>query len=91
MRLVKLTYRNGECVYVNPAQVVKVESYPLFKLADDDLDSRRTERVGTGSKIHFAVPGRVTTDGPATDAELYWEVVTQSPREVAGLLLEPLA
>jgi hypothetical protein len=87
MRLVKLHNRNGECVYVNPAQVVTVEPYPLYAAPEG---STRVERVGEGSKVYFALAGRITTDGPATDSEPYWTVVTEAPTEVAGLFLAPL-
>lgn len=81
MRLVKLTHGNGRCVYVNPAQVLTVEPQSLYATPEGKT---RVEQVGTGSKIYFALAGRVTTDGPATDTEPYWEVVTEAPERVVA-------
>jgi hypothetical protein len=80
LRLVKLTDRGGNAVYVNPAQVLTVEPYPIY---------RADVHVGTGAKLSFALVGsHCTTDG-TTDVEAYKEIVTECPREVAGLFLEP--
>jgi hypothetical protein len=86
MRLVKLHHRDNSPVYVNPTQVIAVEPYPIYATPEG---KSRVELVGTGSKIFFALAGRISTDGPSTDTEPYWQVVTECPREVAGLFLEP--
>lgn len=86
MRLVKLTRRNGERVWVNAAQVIAVEPFPLYETPEGKT---RVELVGTGSKVYFALAGRIDTDGPVTETEPYWAAVTESPSTVAGLFLSP--
>jgi hypothetical protein len=87
MRLVKLHRPNAECVWVNPAQVIAVEPYPLYETPEG---KSRVELVGTGSKIYFALAGRIATDELTTDTEPYWRVVTECPSTVAGLFLDPV-
>jgi hypothetical protein len=87
MSLVKLTSRNGDPIYVNPAQVLTVEPYPLYATPDG---KSRVELIGAGAKICFALAGRISTDDLTTDTEPYWQVVTECPRTVAGLCLEPV-
>jgi hypothetical protein len=87
MRLVKLTRRNGECVYVNPAQVIAVEPFPLYATPEG---GKRVELVGQGSKVYFALLGSTSTADLTTEHEPYWNVVTECPKDVAALFLDPL-
>jgi hypothetical protein len=66
---------------VNPAQVLTVEPYPIYRA---DVFSH------DGAKLTFALVGSHSTIDGTTDVEAYKEIVTESPSEVAGLCLAPL-
>lgn len=81
MRLVRLTNRGGTPIYVNPAQVLTVEPYPIY---------RADVFAHDGAKLSFALVGSHCTVDGTTDVTAYSEIVLESVREIAGLLLSPL-
>lgn len=86
MRLVRLTRPNAECVWVNAAQVIAVEPYPLYETPEG---KSRVELVGQGAKVYFAVAGRFWGGEESGENEPYRLTVTESPGQIAGLFLEP--